>query len=69
MPAQPSSKDPTRGVGPLALVAIAGLWVGARRRSPLALMTGILATVVEFGSSDYYRLKRRWTILSIADDE
>ena len=61
-------KTPKVVLGPLALVSLAALWRGVRRRSPLALSVGVAAAMAEFGSSDYRRFKRRWTVLSITDD-
>ena len=69
MPPEPSSHEPRFVVGPLALVALVGLWRGLRRRKPLALAVGAAAAATEVASSDYRRFKRRWTIFSITDDD
>jgi MYXO-CTERM domain-containing protein len=65
---EPSPKPPKLVLGPLSVVAVAGLWRGLRRRNPLALGIGVAAAVTEFSSSGYARFKRRWTLFSITDD-
>jgi MYXO-CTERM domain-containing protein len=69
MPTETPPSEPKLVVGPLALLALAAFWRGIRRRKPIALSVGIAAALVELGSSDYRRFKRRWTVFSISNDE
>jgi MYXO-CTERM domain-containing protein len=68
MTTEPASREPRLVVGPLALVSVVALWRGIRRRSLFSAVVGIVAAITEFGSSDYRRFKRRWTVFSLTDD-
>jgi hypothetical protein len=66
--AEATSQEPTLVVGPLALVALAGLRRGFARHEPLFVLVGVAAAAAEVGWSDYRRFKRRWTVLSYYRD-
>jgi len=62
------SPEPALVVGPLALVALAGLWRGLARHKPLFVLVGMEAAVAELSWPDYRRFKRRWTVFSYYRD-
>jgi hypothetical protein len=59
-----SSQEPKVVLGPLAVVALVGLWRGLARRRPVAAAIGIAAAAAELGWPRYRRFKRRWTVVS-----
>jgi hypothetical protein len=69
MSAEPSTTEPRLVVGPLAFLSLAALWRGLRRRSLLATGIALALAATEVWAPGYRRLKRRWTVFSITEDQ
>jgi hypothetical protein len=59
-----SSREPKLVAGPLAVVAVVGLWRGLRRRRSLATAIGLAAAAAELGWPGYQQFRRRWMVVS-----